>query len=199
MVIPRIIHHCYVGADIPGEMAAYMQTAPDMNPEWKWMVWTAQTIGILGLNYADLMAKFKAPVHVSDFVRLVVIHKYGGIYLDSDVEVVKPLDSLCEFDAVAAEQDGTGQICPAVFGARQDHPWIVWQIQHALDYSVPNEPWNVGLMTDAPREGLTLVPTDTFYPWLWNTPKEQRTVTERTLAIHHWKGSWAPWVVRDRT
>ncbi len=199
MVIPRHIHHVYAGGTPPEEMIYFMQTAMAMNPTWHRTLWTADNIHILGLNYDELLKIFKKPVHVSDFIRLVAVNVFGGIYLDSDVEVIRPLDSLLEYRAVAAVQDGSGQICPAVFGATPAHPWITWQIERAARYSIPDQPWNVGLMTDAPREGLTLVPTDTFYPWLWDTPKADRRVTERTLAIHHWKGSWAPWVIRDRT
>ena len=198
MTFHRIIHHVYVGAPIPPNMAAYMETAMALNPTWERMLWTADNLGALGLDYDKLLAVFKAPVHVSDYVRLAAVFRFGGIYLDSDVEVIKPLDSLREHRAFAATQDGTGQICPAVFGAHAYHPWIRWQLDHAEEYSKPDQPWNVGLMTDAPQAGLTLVPTDTFYPWLWNTPRAERKVTERTLAIHHWKGSWAPWVERDR-
>jgi len=180
-------------------MERIMQTALDDNAHWEFKLWTAENLHELGLNYDKLLAIFKAPVHVSDYVRLAAVWQFGGIYLDSDVEVIKPLDSLVDHAAVAAVQDGTGQICPAVFGAYAFHPWIRWQLDHAERYSQPNQPWNVTLMTDVPRAGLTLVPTDTFYPWLWNTPKAERKVTERTLAIHHWKGSWAPWVERDRS
>lgn len=197
-MIPKTIHHVYCGAPVPPVMAAYMQTAIDLNPTWERRLWTADNLDELGLNYDKLLAVFEAPVHVSDYVRLAALLKFGGIYLDSDVEVVRPLDSLLDNLAVAATQDDTGQICPAVFGAHSSHRWVKWQIDHAESYSRPNHPWNVTLMTDAPRSGLTLVPTDTFYPWLWNAPKEDRKPTENTLCIHHWKGSWAPWVVRDR-
>lgn len=180
-------------------MAAFMQTAPDKNPDWKWMVWTANTIELMGLNYARLLARFKKPVHVSDYIRLVAVKTYGGVYLDSDVEVIRSLDPLCDHEAVGAFQDATQQICPATFGACPDHPWIEWQIANADRYSRPDTPWNVTLMTDAPRDRLTIVPTDTFFPWLWSTPKEDRVITERTLSVHHWKGSWAPWVIRDRS
>lgn len=198
MSIPKIIHHVYAGAEPPPEMTAFMQTAIALNPSWQRVLWTIENIGTLGLDYAALLERFKAPVHVSDFVRLVVVQQMGGIYLDSDVEVIKPLDSLCAFDAVAAFQDSTEQICPAVFGAEASHPWINWQVAHAEQYSRPNEPWNVGLMTDAPREGLSIVSTNWFYPWLWTTPRADRKSQPETLCIHHWKGSWAPWVIRER-
>lgn len=194
----KLLHHVYCGAPVPPLMAAYMQTAIDLNPTWERKLWTADNLGELGLDYDKLLSVYKKPVHVSDYIRLAAVLQLGGIYLDSDVEVIKPLDSLLEFGAFAAPQDGTGQLCPAIFGAYSCHPWIEWQLDHAEKYSAPDQPWNVGLMTDAPRESVTLVPTDTFYPWLWNTPKPERKVTERTLAIHHWQGSWAPWVIRDR-
>lgn len=198
MPITPIIHHVYCGGPIPEKMAAYMATAVAQNPTWERKLWTADNLHELGLNYDKLLKIFKAPVHVSDYVRLAAVFDFGGVYLDSDVEVVKPLDSLLQHGAVAATQDGTGQICPAVFGAYARHPWIKWQLDHAESYSKPDQPWNVTLMTDSPRGGLALVPTDTFYPWLWDTPRENRKITERTLAIHHWQGSWAPWVIRDR-
>lgn len=199
MVNSRIIHHIYIGSSVPQEMVDYMETAVELNPSWARHLWTADTIGYLGLDYGKLLEIFKKPVHVSDYVRLVAIQKIGGIYLDCDVEVIQPLDSLLCFDAFGAFQDGTEQICPAVFGAVANHPWINWQVENADHYSRPDEPWNVGLMTEAPRAGLTITPTEWFYPWLWNTPKEDRRVNPSTICIHHWKGSWAPWVIRDRT
>lgn len=199
MVNNKTIHHVYTGGMIPPEMFAFMETAVKMNPAWVCHLWTAETITQLGLDYETLLNRFKKPVHVSDYVRLVAVQKLGGIYLDCDVEVIQPLDSLLCLDAFGAFQDGSGQICPATFGAIPNHPWINWQIDNADRYSMPDAPWNVTLMTDAPREGVTIVPTEWFYPWLWDTPKEDRHIHPSTLSIHHWKGSWAPWVIRDRS
>ena len=199
MSIPRIIHHVYAGSEVPDDMAATMRTVTDMNPDWSYMFWNADTIPLLGVTYDYLLERYKKPVHVSDVVRLLAVQKYGGVYVDCDVLAVKPMDPLCQYDAVAAFHDGSGQICPAVFGAEPDHPWINWQVEHAAEYSAPDTPWNVALMTAAPRDGLTLVPTAWFYPWLWDTPKEDRKNHPDTMLVHLWKGSWAPWVIRDRT
>lgn len=195
-MIPLNIHQVYLGTP-PPSMVAMMGGVISMNPHWQHRMWTEDNLGLLGYNYTDLLKTFGAPVHVSDFIRLEAVYRFGGMYLDCDCEAIAPLDSLAEYDAVAAFQDGTGQICPAVFGATIGHPWLEWQIRMAKAYSKPNEPWNVGLMTDAPRHGVTIVPTDTFYPWLWTTKPEDRKPTERTLVIHHWKGTWAPWFKRE--
>jgi len=198
MVIPKIIHFVYCGGAIPVEMLAMMATVTDKNPTFISKLWDNDTMAMEGWDYDELLARFKAPVHVSDYVRLLVIQKYGGIYVDCDVECIRPITSLLQHEAFAAPQDGTGQLCPAVFGAVPNHPWINWQIEHADEYSKPDQPWNVTLMTDAPREGVTLCPTRWFYPFLWDVPKADRTVAEDTMLIHHWKGSWAPWVIRER-
>lgn len=192
----KIIHQVYFGTP-PPSMVRYMDGVRAMNPEWEYRLWGKENVEQLGWQYDRLLALYKAPVHVSDFVRLMAVHTFGGMYLDSDVEAVQPLDALLPMDAVAAFQDGTGQICPAIFGAAANHPWINWQIINALSFSRPDSPWNVDLMTQAPRYGLTIVPTDWFYPWLWTTPPAERINTPNTLLVHHWKGTWAPWFKRE--
>lgn len=199
MSIPRIIHQCHVGCPLPEDMKNFVDTPILHNPTWRRIFWTEDNIHELGLSYAEMLKQYQAPVHVAEVVRLVAVQKLGGIYLDCDMEVIRPLDSLLEHKAFAAIQDGSGQVCNAAFGAEPYHPWIDWQLANIMHYYVKDQPWSVRLMTQAPRRGVTLVPTDTFYPWTWETPKADRKWTENTLAIHHWKGSWAPWVVRDRT
>lgn len=198
MIMPKIVHFVYCGGDVPEMMLEIMKTVTDKNPLFRFKLWDNAAIDAEGWNYAEFLETFKAPVHVSDYVRLLAVQKYGGIYLDCDVECVRPIDRLLEYDAFAAPQDGTGQICPAVFGATPNHPWINWQVERALEYSKPDQPWNVTLMTDAPRVGVTLCPTRWFYPFLWDVPKADRRIADDTMLIHHWKGSWAPWVIRER-
>lgn len=198
MVNNRLIHFVYCGGTAPEMMQAIMATVRLHNPDWEYRLWDNDALAKEGVKYDTLLTRFKAPVHVSDYVRLLVIQKFGGIYLDCDVECVRPIDRLLEFKAFAAPQDGTGQICPAVFGAVPNHPWINWQLANADKYSIPDTPWNVTLMTDAPSEGVTLCPTSWFYPFLWDVPRAERTIGPDTMLIHHWKGSWAPWVIRER-
>lgn len=192
----RIIHQIYLG-ECPDYMQRFMATVRATNPEWEYHLWTQDNLEPLGVRYVDLLDVFKKPVHVSDYLRLLVVHRFGGMYLDCDVEGLQPLDPLLTMDACASFQDGTGQICPAIFGAKSGHPWIHWQLFNAERFSQPDTPWNVDLMTQAPRTGLTIVPTDWFYPWLWTTPPEQRKPTPNTLCMHYWKGSWAPWFKRE--
>lgn len=196
---PKILHRVHVGGQVPAEMHRFIFTHFGYNPAWELKFWYEENLYQLGLNYHQLLDKYQAPVHVAEVVRLEAVKQMGGVYLDCDVEVIKPLDALLQYKAFAAIQDGSGQVCNAVFGAEPNHPWIQWQLDNADNYFKLNQPWSVTLMTQAPRKDVTLVPTDTFYPWLWTTPKEERKPTENTLAIHHWKGSWAPWVIRDRS
>lgn len=198
-MIPRRIHHVHVGPPMREDMLAMYGTAYAHNPDWEHFFWSAESLPSIGLNYEEMLEQYKAPVHVAEVVRLIVIQKFGGIYLDCDMEVIKPLDSLLTHKAFAAIQDGSGQICNAAFGAEPYHPWIDWQLSNVMAFFRKDIPWSVTLMTQAPRKDVTIVPTDTFYPWLWTTPKWERCHTANTLAIHHWKGSWAPWVERDRT
>lgn len=198
-MIPKNLHRVHVGGNLPTEWNYFLDTHCSKVYDWGRFFWTENNLHELDLDYDFLLNLYQAPVHVAEIVRLEAVKQYGGVYLDCDVEVIKPLDPLLQYKAFAAIQDGSGQVCNAVFGAEPNHPWIQWQLDNVDNYFKLNQPWSVTLMTQAPRKDVTLVPTDTFYPWLWTTPKAERKPTENTLAIHHWKGSWAPWVIRDRS
>jgi hypothetical protein len=77
-----------------------------------------------------------------------------------------------------------------VFGAEAGQPWVKWQVDNYRRFDIRDSEWGVPLMSVAPRDGLTLVPTATFFPFLWDAKAEEQTVKPETLIVHHWDGDW---------
>ena len=93
-MIPKIIHYCWFGENpIPEHLRQYMQTWSAHMPNWEIREWNEQNYSIekapLYVRQAYEAKKF---AFVSDYVRLLVLEKFGGVYLDTDVEVVKSLE-----------------------------------------------------------------------------------------------------------
>ena len=97
MSIPKIIHYCWFGGGpISPESRKCMESWKKYCPDYKIMAWTEQNFDISANRYAQQAYAAKKYAFVSDYARLVVLYRYGGIYLDTDVELVRPLDELLE-------------------------------------------------------------------------------------------------------
>ena len=98
MSIPKIIHYCWFGGGpISPESRKCMESWKKYCPDYKIMAWTEQNFDISANRYAQQAYAAKKYAFVSDYARLAVLYEYGGIYLDTDVELVRPLDELLVF------------------------------------------------------------------------------------------------------
>lgn len=129
-------------------------------------------------------------------IRLEGLLNHGGIYLDSDVEVYRPLDSLLGVPAFAAWEDA--KVVPdAVLGAKPAHPAIGECLERAIEV-LADGPWASGPgVTTAVLPGradVLLLPPGAWYPYHY-TQRDQRHDDHRTanpwaFGAHHWEGSW---------
>src|SRR5271166_1277517 len=144
-MIPRIIHQVWVGdSEMPPLAQGWREQMQRLHPDWKHHLWTESTIGQLpGL---ELLGQCRSQSARANVVRLAAINVHGGIYLDSDCEVIRPLDDLLNHEAFAALED-PHYVCNAVFGAVPNHPWIRWQIDNLPNYVARRPPWGPALMT----------------------------------------------------
>lgn len=97
MSIPKIIHYCWFGGGpINPESRKCIESWKKYCPDYKIIEWNEQNFEISQNRYAQQAYEAKKYAFVSDYVRLAVLYEYGGIYLDTDVELVRPLDELLE-------------------------------------------------------------------------------------------------------
>lgn len=187
-MIPKILHQ-FLAGEPSDDISRWMATVRKFNPDWKIVVWNPDDIIGLRLNCEDLKFWCKNWAGVSNIVRLHALNEFGGVWIDTDCEMLKPLDPLLEHDAFCALQD-TNRICNAVVGAIPEHPFIRWQIARQEMLKCEDAAVGVTLISEAPRADVTILATEFFYPWSYSAPPGTRFAHQNSYCIHHWKGSW---------
>ena len=93
MSIPKIIHYCWFGGGPIGEAdRKCIESWQKFCPDYRIMRWDETNFDLDCSPYVRQAYDAGRYAFVSDYVRLAVLYRYGGIYLDTDVELVKPLD-----------------------------------------------------------------------------------------------------------
>ena len=99
-MIPKIIHYCWFGGNPkPESVKRYIESWHRYCPDYKICEWNESNFDIHENDYCREAYEAKKWAFVADMARLVVLEKYGGIYMDTDVEVVRPFDNLLTYGA----------------------------------------------------------------------------------------------------
>lgn len=99
-MIPKIIHYVWLGGkEIPENLRTYMNSWRQMMPTWEIRGWTEANIPaeVLAVPYVQQALEARKFAFASDYIRLWALEQYGGVYLDTDVEVIRSFDELIEF------------------------------------------------------------------------------------------------------
>lgn len=210
-MIPKIIHYCWFGGNPLPELALKcIASWKKYLPEYEIKEWNETNFDLHYNDYVWQAYQNKKWAFITDVVRLYALVNEGGIYMDTDVEVLKPLDSILQFDAVSGFEDDA-QI-PTGLMASIPHQPMFEELLHEYDtlpFVKPNGTLdlttNVVRITNActrygfiPNNqqqtinGFTLLPKDYLCPKSIIDGKIY--LTGNTLTIHHFAGSWAsPW------
>ncbi|MFQ7081030.1 glycosyltransferase family 32 protein [Sellimonas intestinalis] len=90
MSIPKIIHYCWFGPNpIPKNEQIYIENWQVKLPEYRFVFWNEESFDVQSVRYVKQAYDQGKYAFVSDYVRIYALNKYGGIYLDTDVEVLK--------------------------------------------------------------------------------------------------------------
>ncbi len=207
-MIPKIIHYCWFGRKQKPELVKLcIQSWIKICPDYKVIEWNEDNFDLSINEYIQEAYTAEKWAFVTDFVRLYVLYKYGGIYMDTDIELIKNLEDFLMEDAFMGYETKE-TISTSLIGAVKGNDWI----RHCLSYyegrhfflPVGNidKTTNVQVISaeitkyfDVHLKGdlmkltnLTLYPKDFFCPK--NALSGRIQVTDNTYAIHYFDGSW---------
>ena len=93
--IPKVIHYCWFGGNPLPELAKKcIASWRKYLPDYEIKEWNEQNFDVNQVMFTEEAYKLKNYAYVSDYVRFWVLYHYGGIYFDTDVEVIRPLDDI---------------------------------------------------------------------------------------------------------
>lgn len=206
--IPKKIHLCWFGNGKMDETVRNcIKSWKEKLPDYEMKIWNEENFDINISKYTKDAYKAGKWAFVSDYVRLWILYNEGGIYLDSDVEIIKPLDKFLD-DKVFFSFENKYTICTAVIGAEKKNKYIKSLLNYYNDKEFYGKNGkmdltpNTKIITDIlKKEGLKkngesqVIKSDIhIYRQEYFSPKSYLTgkisSTTNTYAIHHFKGSW---------
>ncbi|WP_417189524.1 glycosyltransferase family 32 protein, partial [Bacteroides sp.] len=94
-MIPEIIHYCWFGGkEMPAKEKLCIESWKKYFPKYKFIKWNEENFDLNSSTFCKQAYDMKKYAFVSDYVRTKVLYEYGGLYFDTDYEVLKPIDTL---------------------------------------------------------------------------------------------------------
>ena len=210
-MIPKVIHYCWFGGKpLPVQVKRCLSTWRKVLPDYRIVRWSEDNFDIHCNRYVEEAYNAGKWAFVADYARLWVLYRYGGIYMDTDVEVLKSFDPFLTDPGFGCFEN-PDQISTAVIGACKGNEFIRAQMEyyHTHPFLVggrPDTTTNVKIITAyCVENGLHRDNTKqrigdfVIYPSEYFSPKDYRSLelhlTPESCAIHHFDTSWGgPWI-----
>lgn len=121
--IPKTIHYCWFGEkEIPKQQKKWMKSWKDYCPEYEIVEWNESNYDVHKTKYISQAYEMKKWAFVSDYARIDIINNYGGVYLDTDVELIKNIDLMLMNDAFCGFELSQYVAYGLGFGSRKNNP-----------------------------------------------------------------------------
>lgn len=210
--IPKIIHYCWFGGKpLPESAIKCINSWKKYCPDYEIIEWNENNFNIAeACDYVKEAYERKKYAFVSDYVRFEVIYKYGGLYFDTDVEIVKPIDDLLEKPFFGIEiNNNLCDVQPGLgMGSEKNNPLYKeildnYKNDHFILDNGTNNPdtvvdratnlfvkygFNQNANTLQLINDFAIYPTEYFCPMDYTTGKV--TTTANTYSIHWYDMSW---------
>lgn len=207
-MIPKIIHYCWFGGkEIPKEYNTYIETWKKQCPEYEIIRWDESNYDVFKNTYLHTAYEQKQWSFLSDYVRLDVVYQHGGIYFDTDIELLKSMDFVLHHQAFFAFENDDDITTGLGFGACKGNETVktlrdmydCFPFDQSKDSNgfipcpilVTKGLTKLGFMlndTYQEIDGVAVYPSEYFNPMDIRT--KRITLTNKTIAINHYAGSW---------
>lgn len=211
-MIPKIIHYCWFGGkELPESAKKCIESWKKYCPDYEIKRWDESNIDIHENRFISQAYQAKKYAFVSDYVRFKVLIEEGGIYLDTDVQLMKSLNDLLDKHAfMGFEKIGNtvSGVAPGLIIGSEPHASFLYdmvnlynQLAYFDEQSNPIAKTVVKYLTDylvekgcIVEDRLQIVDDIVLYPSEYFCPKDYESgeihLTENTYSIHHYDSTW---------
>ena len=211
-MIPKVIHYCWFGRNpLPKSAKKCIASWRKFFPDYEIKEWNEDNFDVNIIPYTRQAYEAEKYAFVSDYARFWILYNHGGVYFDTDVEVIRPMDDIIERGAfMGVEQDKPLSIAPGL-GLAVDKGRTFYRDILANYHNLPfyTEEGRISSFTMVPMVTKMLVDSglswsgriefvnDTYiYPKDYFNPMDSLTgkikITSNTRSIHRYTASWLP-------
>lgn len=207
-MIPRIIHYCWFGRGPMSDLAQRcIESWQRIMPDYAYRLWNEDSFDVHSVPYVKEAYDSGKYAFVTDYVRLFALYTEGGIYMDTDVEVLKPYDDLLDLPGFTG-YEGSKHL-PPVTGTMASEPGNIW-VKEQLDsyegthFILPDGTLDLttntvriarimkagGFVSDGKKQvykDMHIFPVEYFCP---RQTTGEILMTDNTYCDHHFVGSW---------
>ena len=206
--IPKIIHYFWFGKNkMPDIFLECIKSWQKYCPDYKIIKWDEENFDVNICNYTKQAYEQKKYAFVSDYARFYILKKYGGIYLDIDVEILKPIDELLEQECFCGRENNSNFVATGlIIAARPNNKFV----NSMLNYYNEQEKFENGTHTVCTiasnilekeydfdidniseiqkLDNVTIYPAEYFCGY--DMIARKKMITENTYSVHHYNSSW---------
>jgi mannosyltransferase OCH1-like enzyme len=200
--IPKLIHRVWFSAELPPDAVGFGQAWEELHPSWTVVLWREWQLP--ALRNQDAVDRSTHPAQKADIVRVELLHRFGGVYVDTDVEPRRPIDELLAGRRCVVAREDDRWVGTAFLAAVPEHPFVAalahaigQRVRDAVGDEAPNELTGPKFVTAelerwqaAGGDAVTVLGPATVYPYHFSEPDRRGEEFPEAYAVHHWAGSW---------
>ena len=206
-MIPKVIHYCWFGKNKkPKSVIKCIKSWKRYCPDFEIIEWNEDNSDFLSCLYAKQAFENKKWAFVADYVRLKALFENGGLYFDTDYELIRPIDIFYN-NSFFIGFETVDRIAAGIMGCDKGFPFLKEWLNDYLKREFVKKDGSFDLTTNVSIftkmlaqkgfelnnklqviNGIFVYPSHYFYPLNYQTNKI--FITKETYGIHHYDGSW---------
>ena len=206
-MIPKIIHYCWFGnKEKPKKVLKLINGWKRLLPDYQFIEWNERNFDVFNAcDYVKEAYQNGKWAFVSDYVRIYALNKVGGIYLDTDVELIKSFDNYLD-NSFFVSYESEVSLCTAIIGSSKDNPILDRMLadynkeqfsfsdkiqpnsERLLNYVESMNSESIAFNKEFQSNNIHIYPIDYFGAKDIHT--YQLLKTDNTIAIHHLDATW---------
>lgn len=207
-MIPKIIHYVWIGGPKGNVENICINSWREKLPDYEIMEWNENTMDIeseiKGIRFLEECYKRKIWAFISDYIRIKKLYEYGGVYLDTDMQILKDITELLEDKKVVLGYESEEYVNCAIVATEKGNPFCknlmefykkdimesdLYTIPKVVTYMLSNKYKQIDRNNFS--EGIYIYDQEYFYPFHFTEEFNYSCIKENTYGIHWWGKSWA--------
>lgn len=199
--IPKKIHYIWLGEKNKSNLSnACILSWKLNNPEFEIIEWNEKNLNLKKIceesKFFDECMKRKLWAFMSDYLRIKILYENGGIYIDTDVQSIKPIAELLNYDLLLGYEINN-DINTGLIGASKHNEFLKNvldfynnKIMDSKEYTIPNVIKTVIKQMNSQGKEIKIFPQEYFSPFNYKEQFNNKCISKNTYCIHWYEGSW---------